>query len=515
MALTELKTAASALLERFRFANMAGLSFSGRRDLYQILGYARQLTFFDYYDRYTRDGIAKAVVESFPLATWRGGVELYEDEDPDTFTEFEQAWKDLEDRLQVWSTLQTVDILAGLSTYAVLLIGNGEPDLGTEMSKGGKVLFLKPFSGGGGPGLNQRTQARSTMGFDAAARVATYDTDPKSERFGEPLTYWIKQVTVNTPMFNREVHWSRLIHIAEGCLEDNIFGIPTLENVWNLFDDLAKITGGGAESFWLRANQGLHLDVDKDMGLPGQTSAGLTKAERDALRDKAEELQHQLQRVMVTRGVTATQLGSDVANFGPSADAIIKQIAGSKGIPMRILTGSESGELASSMDAANFDSRVNDRRTGYAGPKIARRLADRLIAYEMVPTPKQYTVGWPVEENMDEKGKAGFAVQLASVNQTYGGVVFTDEEIRDMAFDKPPLTDEQKQAIADEKAQKVADAQAAMVAAQPPDPNAPDLNAPDPADAAFKTAETLRALEEAIEADDMTGIAAILELTSA
>ena len=245
---------------------------------------------------------------------------------------------------------------------------------------------------------------------------------------------------------NFEVHWSRVIHVAEGCLEDNVFGIPTLENVFNLFDDLAKVTGGGAEAFWLRANQGLHLDVDKDMGMPGQTSAGLSPAEREALKDKAEELQHQLQRVLVTRGVTATQLGSDVANIGPNADAILKQIAGSKGIPMRSLTGSEMGTLASEQDAANFDSRVQDRRTGYAGPKIVRRTIDRLIAYGYLPTPSKYEVGWPVEENMDEKGKADFALQLANINKMQDAVVFTEEEIRDMAFDKPPLKEEDEAA---------------------------------------------------------------------
>jgi hypothetical protein len=440
-----LKSLSSVLMDRFRWMQQAGITFRGARDMYQILGYKRTLSFYDFYDRYRRGGIAKNIVEAFPLATWRGGVEVFEDSDPDTNTAFEQGWKDLEDRLNVWAIFQQLDILAGLSTYAVLLIGtSGNSDLTTELPKGGKVIFLKPFSGGGGPGFNRPMQ---TAAFDAAARVATYDTDPTSERFGEPLTYWIKQATINAPIFNREVHWSRLIHAAEGCLEDSIFGIPTLENVWNLLDDLDKITGGGAEAHFLRANQGLHLDIDKDMGLapaPGQpVTPGLSPTDVANLRDKAEELQHQLQRVMVTRGVTATQLGSDVANFGSNADAVLKQIAGSKGIPVRILTGSERGELASSMDAQNFDSRVMDRRTGYAGPMIVRKLVDRLIAYEYLPQPQSYEIGWPVEENMDEKGKADFALSLANTNKTYGATIFDDVEIRDMAFDKKPLPEKQ------------------------------------------------------------------------
>lgn len=490
-----LRTLASVLLDRFRFGQMAGFTFGGRRNTYQIFGYPQVITAWDYREKYARGGIAKAIVEAYPEATWRGGVELYEDEDPKVDTEFEKAFKDLDARLNFWQRCQQVDIVSGLSTFGVLLIG-AEGKVAEELPKGGPVKFLKPYSGGGGGSLmdSNRNQAGQDSSFQCAARVMEYDADQASERFGEPTFYSIR-VPNGLGYTLAKVHWSRVIHVAEGCLEDDVYGIPVLESVFNLLLDLEKVTGGGSESFFLRANQGLHVNVDKDMGLPGTPSAGqgLTPEQRADMKDKFEELQHQLQRVVVTRGVDVTQLGSDVANFSLPADAILKQIAGSKKIPMRILTGSEMGTLASEQDAANFDSRVNDRRTGYAGPKIVRRAIDRLIKYEMLPTPKQYTVGWPVEENMDEKGKAGFALALAQVNQTQGSIVFPDDEIRDMAFNKPPLTDTEKKAIADEKAQKAADAE-------------PDV---DP------LAAQLKALEAAIEADDLQAIGRIIGLQEA
>lgn len=482
MGVAEFRAATSTLMSRLRFFNQAGITFNGARDLYQILGYRRQLDYKDYLDRYRRDGIAARIVEAFPRATWRGGVEIYEDDDPQKVTAFEQAFLDLEKRLHVWQTLETVDILAGISTYAVLLIG-APGELTTELPKGGELLFLKPYSGGG-----QLTHASSR----ASAMVASFDTDPMSPRFGEPQTYWFKQTSVNQPVFNREVHWSRVIHVAEKCLEDSVYGTPTLESVFNLLDDLAKITGGGSEAHWLRANAGLHLDVDKEMGLPGSTAAGLSPEERKDLRDKAEELQHQLQRVIVTRGVTATQLSSDVGQFGANADAVLKQIAGAKGIPMRILTGSEMGTLASEQDAANFDSQVQDRRTGYAGPMIVRRLIDRLIDYRYLPEPKQYEVGWPVEENMDEGGKADYAVKLATINKTYGIVVVTDDEIRDMAFNKAPLEANKKVPVA-----------------QPVRETGIVSNTDNPDD----LVKTLKALEAAIEADDLDAVGALLEFS--
>ena len=78
-----------------------------------------------------------------------------------------------------------------------------------------------------------------------------------------------------------------------------------------------------------------------------------------------------------------------MANFSNPADAILTQIAGSKAIPKRILTGSEMGELASSQDRDNWKDQINGRQTGYAGPYIVRPLVDRLIKYGYLPTPKK------------------------------------------------------------------------------------------------------------------------------
>jgi hypothetical protein len=194
---------------------------------------------------------------------------------------------------------------------------------------------------------------------------------------------------------------------------------------------LEKITGGTAESFFQRAKQVLHANIDKDVTF--------TDPQMAAMKSKFEEYQNNITTFIPTRGVDVKFLESSSAKSAAEADVILTQIAGTTKIPKRILTGSEMGELASAQDAANFDSRVKDRRSGYAEPVIMRPLVDRLIEYGYLPTPAQYEVGWPVEETMDEKGKSDFAMTLANVNKTFDGVVFTEDEIRDMAFDKEPL----------------------------------------------------------------------------
>jgi hypothetical protein len=439
----EIRAATSVLLDRLQFMRQAGISFRGARDLYEVLGYNRILSYRDFRARYARGGIAKRVVEAYPRATWRGGVELWENSDPDADdTPFEAEWKNLEIQLKVWSVLQRVDILAGLSTYAVLLIG-APGDLSSELPQGkpGGLLYITPFSGGGGPGGDRLTRP---MAMDADASIMEFDTDTNSPRFGLPITYQLKRTDLSSPNLQRPVHWSRVIHVAEGCLSDEVYGIPTLENVWNLLDDLDKVTGGGAEAFWLRANQGMHLDVAKDMTFPAPKPG--EKSEVEKMREQSEEYQHGITRWLRTRGVTVTPLGSSVADFHNPADSILTQIAGSKGIPKRLLLGSEMGQLASGQDADNWDTQVMDRRTSYAGPSVVRPLADRLIKYGYLPKPNTYDVEWPSIQNLTEVEKAQGAKAMADVNNTAKMTVFSSAEMRDKWYGLDPAPDDPTEA---------------------------------------------------------------------
>lgn len=427
----ELRTATNTLVERLQWMRQAGITFHGARDLYEVLGYSRQLTGRMYRDRYARGGIAGRVVEALPHATWRGDLQIVETADAGTpSTPFEKAWAGLELRLQLKAVLQRVDILSMLGSYAVLFLGApGSPsDALTVQSPVApdNLWYATPFSGGGGPGMGVGA-ARQTGDIDADATITAFEQDPKSPRFGQPLTYALRRLDIQAPELRLPIHWSRILHVAEGILDNEVYGQPALERCWNLLDDLDKVTGGGAEAFWLRANQGMHLDVDPTMTIE--------EPERKRLKEHAQDYKHELTRMLVTRGVDAKVLGSDVANFGPPSDAILKQIAGSKSIPLRILTGSEMGELASSQDRDNWKDQVNGRQTGYAGPYIVRPLIDRLVAYGFLPSPSGgplvYIVRWPHIQTLTEAEKFAGAQAWANINKAAGVTVFTADEIRD------------------------------------------------------------------------------------
>lgn len=416
---------ASALLERFGLARAAGLTFEGARDLYKALGYKSTLTCGDFRARYLRNAVAARVVEAYPKATWRIGGELVEDEDPEVVTDFEDAWDLLSYRVHSWPTFQRVDTLAGLGQYAVLLIG-APGALNSELPKmtsQEEVAFLATYA-------------------QEDAEILSYIDDTKDSRFGQPKEYRLRlnRSTTNpilgtaAPILaaaERAVHWSRVIHVADGLLDDTVLGQPRLERVWNLLDDLEKMTGGGSEAFWLRAHQGYVAKIDGDTKIDDEELRGM--------KEHVEEFAHQIRRTIGLRGTDFKALGSDVANFDRNVDAIMKQISSGSEIPLRILTGSEMGELASTQDRASWDQRVSDRRASYGETMIVRPLVDRLIAYGALPQPVEYAVRWPEISNLTDEQRANVAEKWAGLNEKAGATVVTSAEIRDHVLLLPPL----------------------------------------------------------------------------
>ncbi len=418
--------ALSEILARQEFARRAGLSFNDKRDVYDSLGYQEKLIFRDYWGRYRRGGIAERVIEAYPRATWSNATIIVEDPDPNVTTLFEQAVQDLFKRLDVWPRFQRADILASIGRYSVLLIG-ADGELDTELpkfSESSPPLYLNAIS------ENQAT-------IDKLVR------DISDARFGLPEEYQLNiikgttSITGTIQTARKAAHWSRIIHLADGLLIDDIYGKPQLEAVWNYLDDLMKVVGGGSEAFWLRANPGMQLDIDPETEYePG---------DEQLLEDEITEFQHGQRRFIRTRGVDLKQLAMSVAGFESNANAILKLISGTTGIPVRILTGSERGELSSSQDRNNWNDRITERRDDFASP-LVRQFIDLMVDRGALPSPSEdYTIQWPEIEELDVGEKATVALDMAKANKensiATGQPVVTADEIRQNVFGLEPLSD--------------------------------------------------------------------------
>jgi hypothetical protein len=408
----------------------AGITFSGKRDSYAALGYKRELFPEDFIDRYRRGDIAARIVEAEPKATWRGGVEILEDEDPTVETEFEQEFLDFSKRLNLWSVFTRADILAGLGQFSVVLIG--APGMLEEplpdSIRPEEIAYLAPY------------------GQDSTI-VQAIEIDTASPRFGLPTQYQLKRLAGATPnsttVVSRMVHWTRILHIADNRLDDRVFGNPRLQRIWNRLDDLDKVLGGGSEAFWKRADQGIIFDMDKDLEWD--------PAEVAKVKEAADEFMHGYRRMFSTRGMKAQQMGSDVADFSKSVDSLLTVISGATGIPKRILVGSERGELASTQDRENWQDRIGDRRHDFGEGVVLRPFIDRMIEHNVFAEPEDIIIRWPEIEHLDELEKADVADKWSKLNSQSGGVVVTASEIRDRVLRLDPLTPEQ---LAEEDAEQ-------------------------------------------------------------
>lgn len=418
MVMQGIRVLASELVRRYDLMARAGKTYNGKRDMYEALGYKRVLSIDDYWDRYCRGGIAKRVVDTLPKATWRGGGYVFEEDDLNTVTPFEAEWDKFAERMDVWSVLERSDRLAGVGHYSGIVIGApGELTAPLpRLRSTDDINFLKVYREG-------------MIDIDDL----DLETDTTSERFGQPRLYKIKFNEVSQRTL--KVHWSRVLHIAPEILDDELYSTPRLEAVWNLLDDLDKVTGGGAEAFWIRANNIMQFDVDKDLQM--QKDDEYTKA----LQEQVDELTHNIRRVIRTRGVEMNTAETKTAEFHGNADEIRTQIAGTAEIPKRILFGSEQGELASTQDRFNFAEQIADRREQSAKPRILRPFVQRLINCGALPTPKagRFDVWWPEARSLDPVERAKIAEIYHKLNEKQ--IVVTTQEIR-AVVSLPPLDED-------------------------------------------------------------------------
>lgn len=450
--MNQLRTLASAIGPRAALAAAMGKTFGGLRDVAKVLGYKNSIGIEDYRLRFRRNPIASRVVRALPQATWRGGGEIIEDDTTPTMTPFETQWDELATRLRLWRIFWKADVLSGLNRHGGILIG-APGRLDSELDGDGDpndVVYFKAYA-------------------DDVLLVNTLEDNTENERFGLPRTYKLKppkeQKIVSLGNFEREVHWSRVIHVCDE-LEDDLYAAPRLECVWDRLDDLDKVTGGGAEAFWLRAHQGMQVDVDKEIELDPE--------KENALDKEVDEYLHAISRVMRTRGTKVTTLGSDTADFKNPVAAIIAQICSGSGIPQRILMGSERGELASTQDRDNWFDQVADRRSQFAHPNEIKQLTDRLITYNFLKEPAKYDTRWSQLKGMDEGQKADLAIKITTANKYQGETIITSAEIRDRVWGMPELTEAQKKEEAEKVAAKIKPTGGA-------DPSAPKGSRRDPA----------------------------------
>lgn len=383
----------SSLVSRAGLAARLGKQFDGDRDLYDILGYKSDPDYKDFYAKYDRQDVASRIVDAPTQATWRHAPIVYEENSKEPTTAFEIAWNKIVRRLKVFHYLERLDRLSGIGRYGILLIGvsgrrgyNLEAPLVGGLRDQSEIAYLQVYTEG-------------------SATISEFSSDRRSPDFGKPAIYTVDlsgNIIGDVAYGTMRVHSSRVIHVAEGVEEDEVYGRPRLRPVFNLLDDLEKVVGGSAEMFWQGAYRGLHININPDFQQGDLSDDSLT-----ALQDEIDEYIHGLRRFIRTQGVDINTLKAQIADPSGVFDVLMNLISGASKIPKRILIGSERGELASSQDEINWNARIKERQEQYAEPNILRAFIDKLIALGALPEPKaDYKVIWPSLFEMDDLRKA-------------------------------------------------------------------------------------------------------------
>lgn len=392
---------ASQILGRVQLMSQMGLHYGGARDIYQALGYIQTLSYDDYLGRYTRQDMAKAIIDRPVKATWQGPLELIEANESED-TAFEKEWNKLNRLLKIKSTLARADKLTGIGRYGIIVLGlddvkNLEGFKTTVASGKRKLLYLKPFG-------------------EKSAKITEFVNSPKDKRYGQPLYYTVEVADVSSGTSGAtsfiQIHHSRIIHITDDNMESEIYGTPRLEVVYNRLMDLEKLVGGDAEMFWRGARPGYEGKVDKDYQM--------TEAMKEDLKDQLDEYENNLRRFLINEGVDMEALVQQVSDPANHVDVQIQMISAVTGIPKRILTGSERGELASTQDSSEWKDYVQARREDHAEPNIVRVLVDRLIELQILPTPAEdYTVKWNDLYSLSEKARVEIGKGRANALREY------------------------------------------------------------------------------------------------
>ena len=341
----------------------------------EVINYENLRLFYD------RIGLANKIVNIYPEFIWSNEIEIREEDkelDKDVLSDqFKQLF--LRSKLKIINTLKHIDIMLGYSRYAVMFLGFKNESKLEDPVKGKKnindLLFVRAYD-------------------EKSCSFGEGDIEWKAEnpRYGLPKRYHLK-IMNDQKTRGFEVHHSRIIHFSDGNIENELYGIPRLRHIYNDLENLVKISGAACESIYLNGLGALSVNSEmpfEDFAVSKQAFDEYVKS----IIDNAVDFFKNKYKVFVSNQASVTPFHFPLINPKETYEMLIQIIAGAVGIPMRILLGTERGELASSQDAAFFIGNVKRRQRGFCERDMLRVVIDRFMELGIFVESTNYNVLW-------------------------------------------------------------------------------------------------------------------------
>lgn len=408
-----------------------------KHDHYKDFGYPETLTFEQLYRMYLRNGVATAGVNKTALKTWQDSPFLLENErdgsekGPVKESPLEREIRKRFGDLRLWSRLAAADRMSMVGGYAGLIL----------RIRDGKS-FDQPVDKVSGLDALYAVEAV----WKAQLKVATYDTIPTSETYGEPVMYQFNESALDgnsqqTRQLN--IHPDRVIIWSE---DGTIYGKSILEPGYNDLIDMEKVKGAGGEGFWKNAKSAPVVEIDKDARISDMATAmGVSETEiADKMNEQVADYNAGFDQLLMLQGMQAKQLNVTLPSPEHFYGVPLQSFAASINMPVKILVGMQTGERASTEDAEEWAQTCMSRRTNIVHPNIMQ-FVKRLVRFGILPESDWFIDQADLTEaSMGEK--IDRVVKMADVNQKMkdgGEIIFTPNELRAVPGYEPLAADSQ------------------------------------------------------------------------
>lgn len=396
------------------------------RDYDKECGYPSDNPTLDQYRQMVeRVGVATRVNSVFSSESWSIEPQIFQVEDP-RVTAFERAWKKLVFRMNPFHYLERADEMSGIGRFGILLLGiddgkaldqpvDGIDEKGQKVTrtsdKSRNLLYLRVFP-------------------EYLVTVQEVEKDPNNPRFNEPIMYRIKTSdprdmqsesslvsdentqTSEGGVVDLDVHWTRVIHIADNRGTSEIYGTPRLKAVYNYILDVRKVVGGSAEMFWKGAFPGISFETFPELTAEAELDA-------ESVKKEIEAYSNGLQRYMRLVGMSAKSLAPQVADPSNHLTSLLQLICATIQVPLKVFMGSESGHLASTEDSVAWNRRLKKRQNTYITPMILKPFINRLMYVDILPWVEEYNIEWRDLNVLSDTDKAQISLQKAQALLQY------------------------------------------------------------------------------------------------
>lgn len=377
-------------------------------------GWKEDLDFEDFYKLYRRGGIAFGAVEKIVGACWKTNPWVIEGDDQDESrpeTAWERKLKPLAS-VAFWRKFAEADRRRLVGRFSGLILRIRDSQAWDQPVRGSNPQLVDIIPAWAG-----------------ALKPIEFDTEPNSDRYGQPKYWQYTQTTANGSRSQVKIHYDR-IHILGDWSAD---AIGFLEPAYNAFVSLEKVEGGSGESFLKNASRQVSVNFDKEVDFANLASVYGVSV--DDLQEKFNEAAREINRgndqMLITQGATVAPLVSAVADPEPTYNVNLQTAAAALDIPTKILVGMQTGERASSEDQKYFNARCQSRR-GDLGFEI-HQMFEHLMRIRVVERIAEFTAMWDDLTDATQADKLASAKTMSEINAqaiATGELVFRADEIR-------------------------------------------------------------------------------------